>query len=49
MPEVPIEDLRRTSKPSNASPTLSKDSWAVILALALAFAVWIGWIKFVPW
>jgi hypothetical protein len=45
MSEVP----KRTSKHINASPTLSKDSWAVLLALALAFAIWIGWIKFVPW
>ena len=43
------EDSKRSSKPIKASPTLSRDSWAVILALALAFAIWIGWIKFVPW
>lgn len=28
---------------------LSLDAWAVVLALGLAFFVWIGWIKHVSW
>jgi hypothetical protein len=28
---------------------LSLDAWAVLLAFALAFFVWIGWIKHVSW
>ncbi|MGA9571812.1 MAG: hypothetical protein WBS17_17130 [Candidatus Acidiferrales bacterium] len=43
------EELKRNSKPAKSSPTLSLDSWAVILALALSLAIWIGWIKHVPW
>ncbi|HEY4949189.1 MAG TPA: hypothetical protein VIH88_02540 [Candidatus Acidoferrales bacterium] len=44
-----MAEEHRSSKQINSSPTLSRDSWAVILALALAFAIWIGWIKQVPW
>ena len=40
---------KRTSNPTKPSPALSLDTWAVILALALALAIWIGWIKHVPW
>jgi hypothetical protein len=43
------EEQRRSDKPTKPSPTLSLDSWAVILALALSLAIWIGWIKQVPW
>jgi hypothetical protein len=43
------EEPRRDVKPTKPSPILSLDSWAVILALALSFAIWIGWIKHVPW
>jgi hypothetical protein len=43
------EDPKRAGKPIQSTPTLSLDSWAVIVALALAFAIWIGWIKLVPW
>jgi len=43
------EDLRPKARPRQATPLLSLDSWAVILALALAAAIWIGWIKQVPW
>jgi hypothetical protein len=28
---------------------LSLDGWAVVLALALSLAVWVGLIKQVPW
>ena len=45
MPEEP----QRTEKPTKPSPVLSLDSWAVILALTLSLAIWIGWIKHVPW
>jgi hypothetical protein len=43
------EEQRRSDKSSKPSPALSLDSWAVILALALSLAIWIGWIKHVPW
>ena len=43
------EEPKRTAKPTKPSPALSLDSWAVILALALSLAIWIGWIKHVPW
>jgi hypothetical protein len=43
------EEPRRITKPTKSSTALSLDSWAVILALALSLAVWIGWIKHVPW
>ena len=36
-------------KAAKASPGFSLDSWAVILALALSGAIWIGWIKHIPW
>jgi hypothetical protein len=36
-------------KAGKAAPMLSLDSWAVILALALSGAIWIGWIKHIPW
>jgi hypothetical protein len=35
----------RFAKPSG----LSLDSWAVIVALVLSGAIWIGIIKHVPW
>jgi hypothetical protein len=43
------EDPKRASKAIQSTPTLSLDSWAVIVALALAFAIRMGWIKLVPW
>jgi hypothetical protein len=43
------EELKLTNKPNKTSPVLSLDIWAVILALALSLAIWIGWIKHVPW
>jgi hypothetical protein len=36
-------------KAAKAAPVFSLDSWAVILALALSGAIWIGWIKHIPW
>jgi hypothetical protein len=43
------EEQRRSGKPTKPSPALSLDSWAVILALTLSLAIWVGWIKQVPW
>jgi hypothetical protein len=43
------EELKLTNKPGKPSPLLSLDTWAVILALTLSLAIWIGWIKHVPW
>jgi hypothetical protein len=43
------EQPRRIAKPTKPSPALSLDTWAIILALALSLAIWIGWIKNVPW
>jgi hypothetical protein len=43
------EKIGRNGKPTKPTPLLSLDSWAVILALALSLAIWIGWIKSVPW
>ena len=37
----------RTSRSSTWGP--SPDTWAVIVALALSGAIWIGVIKHVPW
>jgi hypothetical protein len=31
------------------SPAISLDTWAVIVALALSGAIWIGLIKHIPW
>jgi hypothetical protein len=42
-------EIRRDGKPTKPAPALSLDSWAVILALALALAIWAGWIQHVPW
>ncbi|MGB8523897.1 MAG: hypothetical protein WCD43_13100 [Candidatus Acidiferrales bacterium] len=39
----------KNSKATKATPVFSLDSWAVILALALSGAIWIGWIKHIPW
>jgi len=39
----------KNSKASKGTPVFSLDSWAVILALALSGAIWIGWIKHIPW
>jgi len=38
-----------TNSNRKKAPVFSLDSWAVILALALSGAIWIGWIKHVPW
>jgi hypothetical protein len=43
------EEPKRTAKPIKPSPLLSLDTWAVLLALALSLAIWLGWIKHVPW
>jgi len=43
------EQLKRNGRPRQETPLLSLDSWAVLLALALSLAIWIGWIKHVPW
>jgi hypothetical protein len=39
----------RKRNPVKPQPVLSLDSWAVILALALSGAIWLGWIKHIPW
>jgi hypothetical protein len=41
--------IRRDGKASKPAPALSRDTWAVILALVLSLAVWAGWITHVPW
>jgi hypothetical protein len=41
------EDKKANGK--SASAGLSLDTWAVFLALALSFLIWIGVIKHVPW
>ncbi|MFZ3214558.1 MAG: hypothetical protein WA192_00690 [Candidatus Acidiferrales bacterium] len=43
------DEIKRNGKPRQAPPAVSLDTWAVILALALSLAIWIGWIKHVPW
>jgi hypothetical protein len=43
------DELKRKARQRQATPLLSLDAWAVILALALALAIWFGWIKQVPW
>ncbi len=45
MPEEP----KTHPKADQTIATLSLDSWAVILALTLSLAIWLGWIKHVPW
>jgi hypothetical protein len=43
----------RTRSAARTSPTssrgLSLDTWAVLVALVLSGAIWIGLIKHVPW
>ncbi|MGA7917109.1 MAG: hypothetical protein WCA00_17870 [Candidatus Acidiferrales bacterium] len=47
------EKRAQTPQAAKASPAskrkFSLDTWAVIVALALSGAVWIGLIKHVPW
>jgi len=43
------EEIPASRKLNKPSPALSLDTWAVILALALSLAIWLGWIKHVPW
>jgi hypothetical protein len=45
-----VEHKRNTARTSPSSTWgLSLDTWAVIVALALSGAIWIGVIKHVPW
>jgi hypothetical protein len=45
-----VEHKRNTARTSPSSTwRLSLDTWAVIVALALSGAIWIGVIKHVPW
>jgi hypothetical protein len=37
------------STPVASKPRISPDTWAVLLALALAFLIRIGLLKSVPW
>ena len=46
---MPEDPKTRQQGHIQSTPALSLDSWAVIVALALAFAIWLGWIKQVPW
>jgi hypothetical protein len=39
----------KEERKARATPWLSLDGWAVVLALALSLAVWVGLIKRVPW
>lgn len=39
----------KQERKARATPWLSLDGWAVVLALAFSLAVWVGWIKRVPW
>ena len=49
MPEA-IASTPRPARISNVpSRKFSLDTWAVIVALALSGAVWIGLIKHIPW
>jgi hypothetical protein len=47
------EKVKRTGNaaktPAAPSPGLSLDTWAVIVALVLSGAIWIGLIKHIPW
>jgi hypothetical protein len=46
-----VSDTTETTKVASkaAGIAISLDGWAVVLALGLAFLVWLGWIKQVPW
>jgi hypothetical protein len=45
-----VEHKRNTASTSRSSTWgLSLDTWAVIVALVLSGAIWIGVIKHVPW
>jgi hypothetical protein len=43
------EELEGNRAQATKQPALSLDSWAVIVALALSVAIWVGFIKHVPW
>jgi hypothetical protein len=47
------ETIARTPRPTRIaqgpSRKFSLDTWAVIVALALSAAVWLGLIKHIPW
>jgi hypothetical protein len=45
----PLENNTNKVARTAASLGISLDSWAVILALALAFLIWAGWIERIPW
>jgi len=45
-----IQNVETSRKTKNQSVSrFSLDSWAVFLALGVAFLIWIGVIKHVPW
>jgi hypothetical protein len=45
-----VEHKRNTARTFRSStPGLSLDTWAVIVALVLSGAIWVGLIKHVPW
>ncbi len=47
------DTIARTPRPTRISQPPSRkfslDAWAVIVALALSAAVWLGLIKHIPW
>ena len=44
-----MKKLERSRADITKPPALSLDSWAVIVALVLSAAIWVGFIKHVPW
>jgi len=47
--EISMSTYTSTKTPSSKGPYLSLDTWAVIIALALALAVRFDVLKNVPW
>jgi hypothetical protein len=47
--EISMSTDKSTNTPSSKGPLLSLDSWAVIVAVALALAVKFDILKNVPW
>jgi hypothetical protein len=49
MPDAIASTPRRTRISQPTSRKFSLDTWAVLVALALSAAVWLGLIKHIPW
>ncbi len=47
------DTIATTPRPARIAPTPSRkfslDTWAVLVALALSAAVWLGLLKHIPW